>query len=84
MQVEPLLHRECAAESIRHCPSLKRDIADDSLRIRQVTRYRVQTAIMSAEYVASLCGEAVKAAGHAKVELLAWVDRDADWLATIA
>lgn len=80
MQVEPLLCRECAATSMRHCPSLKRDIADGSLNIRQVTRYRVQMAIMSPEYVESVAGRACTATGHAKVELLAWIDQDAVWL----
>jgi len=81
LQVEPLLHRECALESMRFCPSLKRDIADGSLKIRQVTRYRVQTALMSSEYVESLTGERKTAFGHSKVELVAWKDRDMGWLA---
>lgn len=80
MQVEPLLCRGCAKISMAHCPSLKRDIADGSLIIRQVTRYRVQMAIMSSEYVETITGTRCKAVGHAKVELLAWIDRDADWL----
>lgn len=80
LQVEPLLHRECAATSMRHCPSLKRDIAGGSLMVRQVTRYRVQLAIMDEEYVESITGVRTKAIGHAKVELLAWKDRDAAWL----
>lgn len=80
MQVEPLLHRECAAISLRFCPSLKRDVAAGEVRIRQVTRYRVQFAIMDEVYVESLTGQRCKAIGHAKVELLAWRDRDAAWL----
>lgn len=80
LQVEPLLHRECAAISMRHCPSLRRDIAAGTLMIRQVTRYRVQIAVMDEVYVESITGERCKALGHAKVELLAWKDRDADWL----
>lgn len=80
LQVEPLLHRECAAVSMRHCPSLKRDIREGRLMIRQVTRYRVQYAIMDEVYVESVTGEAGRALGHAKVELLAWKDRDASWL----
>jgi len=66
---------------VRFCPSLKRDIADGSLKIRQVTRYRVQTALMSSEYVESLTGERKTAFGHSKVELVAWKDRDMGWLA---
>lgn len=80
MQVEPLLCRTCAAISLRHCPSLKRDVADGSLRVRQVTRWRPQFAVMDEIYVAEITGEATKAIGHAKVELLAWIDRDAAWL----
>ena len=80
LQVEPLLHRECAAESLRWCPSLRRDIEAGSLMVRQVTRWRAQCAIMSAEYVETVTGEARKALGHAKVELLDWIDRPEDWL----
>jgi len=80
LQVEPLLHKECAAISMEHCPSLKRDIKAGTLKVRQVNRYRVQVAIMDPVYVAEIAGEKVKAAGHAKVELLAWIDRDTDWL----
>lgn len=80
LQVEPLLHRECAMISMRHCPSLRRDVGDGSLRIRQVTRYRVQIALMDAVYVETITGLAEIAAGHAKVELLGWRDRDVEWL----
>jgi hypothetical protein len=34
LQVEPLLHRECAAISMRHCPSLRRDFSNGTLEIR--------------------------------------------------
>lgn len=80
LQVEPMLHRACAAESMRFCPALKRDIADGSLMVRQVTRSRVQCAIMDEIYVESVTGTRVKALGHAKVELLDWIDRDMDWV----
>lgn len=80
LQVEPLLHRECALVSLKHCPSLKRDVAGGEVMIRQVTFYRAQTAIMSPEYVETLTGTRVKAMGHAKVELLTWLDRDLAWL----
>lgn len=80
LQVEPLLHKECAATSMQHCPSLRRDIREGRLMVRQVTRYRVQIAIMDPIYVETLTGERRKACGHAKVQLLAWVDRDAAWL----
>lgn len=80
MQVEPLLCRPCAILSMRHCPSLKRDIRDGSLQVRQVGQYQVQIAKMSEIYVKEITGTAVVAAGHAKVVLLNWKDRDAAWL----
>lgn len=85
LQVEPLLHRECAAESLRYCPSLKKDIRNGTLRIRQVSRYRVQIAIADnvfvGEYVPGYVAQpSERIAGHAKVELLKWTDRDAAWL----
>lgn len=85
MQVEPLLHRECAAESVRHCPSLKRDIKADTLMIRQVTRHRVQFAVMAPEFVGTyvpgyVADPSDRIIGHAKVELLGWKDRDEAWL----
>lgn len=49
--------------------------------VRQVTRYRVQMAVMTSEYVETITGEARKAIGHGKVELLAWIDRNEAWLA---
>ena len=84
LQVEPLLHRECAALSMRYCPSLRRDISASTLMVRQVTRSRAQCAIMSPEYVATVAGSPVKALGYAKVELLDWVDRGEPWLMTAA
>jgi hypothetical protein len=80
LQVEPMLHRPCAQESIFRCPSLKRDIGRGTLRIRQVTRSRCQMAILKPEAVAEFVGQAVIAIGHAKIELLAWKDRDLAWL----
>lgn len=85
LQVEPLLHRACAAESMRHCPSLKRDIAAGTLMVRQVTRWRVQFVIMGPQFISTYVpGYDAKPheriVGAAKVELLQWRDRDADWL----
>lgn len=80
LQVEPMLHRACAALCIDWCPSLKRDVADGSLFVRQVTRWRAQAAIMSREYVREITGQDCTALGHAKVELLRWRDRDLTWL----
>lgn len=80
LQVEPLLHRKCAAVSLRWCPSLKAQLADGILHIRQVHRWRAQCAVMTAEYVELETGEARTALGHAKVELIDWTDRDIAWL----
>lgn len=85
LQVEPLLHRECAARCIEFCPSLRRDIAAGVLKIRRVARHQVQFAIMGPEYVAHYVpGYEARASdrivGHAKVQLLQWTDRDLPWL----
>lgn len=80
MQVEPLLHKECAGLSARHCPSLKRDLKAGTMFVRQVTRYRVQFALMSPVYVLEQTGIEITAVGHAKVELLGWIDRAPDWI----
>lgn len=85
LQVEPLLHRECAARCVEHCPSLRRDIANGSLRIRRVQRHQVQFAIMGPEYVSHYVPGYVpkpgdRIVGHAKVHLLRWQDCDLRWL----
>ena len=80
LQVEPMMHRECAALAISQCPSLKRDVEHGTLRVRQVYRWRAQAAIMSEVFVESLTGERRTALGHAKVELIEWADRDQEWL----
>lgn len=80
LQVEPLLHKECALVSMRYCPSLRRDIKNGTLHIRHVTRHRVQLAILDGTFCKAVAGQAVNAVGHAKVELLKWLDRDLAWL----
>lgn len=80
LQVEPLLHRECAAISVRHCPSLKRDIRAGSIEIKQVGSYRVQFALYSEQGTFEACGVRQKSVCHAKVQLLRWTDRDENWL----
>jgi hypothetical protein len=80
LQVEPLLHVQCAATCLKYCPSLKRDLDAGTLMIRHVTSHRVQFAIMTGEYIETLTGINKKAVGHAKVELLKWHDKDKDWL----
>jgi len=80
LQVEPLLHRECAAQSMRHCPSLKRQLASGELKIRQVFQHHRQVAIMSEQGVFEMIGVRRKAYGHAKVQLVKWRERDLAWL----
>lgn len=85
LQVEPLLHRECAAVCLEHCPSLQQDIQAGRVEIRQVTRHRVQFAVVDPRHVAEYVPGFVAApddriVGHAKVELLGWIDRDLPWL----
>lgn len=80
LQFEPLLHKECALESMRHCPSLKRDILNGTLVIRQVYRHAVQLAVYSELGVFEATGVRTKALSHAKVQLIKWADRDLNWL----
>ena len=82
LQVEPMVHRECALVCVEECPSLKRDIKNGTLFVRQVAQHRHQLAILTAEAVEEFTGlKAQKGIiGHAKIELLRWVDRDLDWL----
>lgn len=81
MQVEPLLHKDCAAICVQHCPSLKRDIDKGTLIVRQVIRYRHQVAILTSAAVEEFTGTAHgPVAGHARVELQRWIDRDLAWL----
>lgn len=89
MQVEPMLHRECAAISMKHCPSLRRDIRQGTLFIRQVLRWRVQFAVMAPEYVHHyvpdyVLNKADRFVGAAKVELLEWRDREEAWLCRVS
>lgn len=80
LQVEPLLHRECATISLRHCPSLRRDVASGSVEIRQVGQHRVQLAIYDEQGTFEATGFRQKSISHAKVQLLKWKNRDAEWL----
>lgn len=81
MQLEPMVHKDCAVLCLQHCPSLKRDIRNGTLFVRQVLQHRHQVALLTAAAVGQFTGEfRVGVAGHAKVELLRWKDRDMDWL----
>lgn len=80
LQVEPMVHRECAAICMRHCPSLRKQRTAGELRIRQVFQWRCQFAIYSAQGVFEACGERRQAVAHAKVQLVKWRERDEEWL----
>lgn len=81
MQVEPLVHKDCALDCVRHCPSLKRDIEAGTLFVRHVLKHRVQLALLTEAAVEEFCGERRRGiVGHAKVELQRWRDRDLGWL----
>jgi hypothetical protein len=58
LQVEPLLHKECAAISMRHCPSLRRDIKNGTLMVRQMLRSRGDVAGVHLDICAFLCRQA--------------------------
>lgn len=81
MQIEPMLHKECARESLKHCPSLKRDIAAGTLQIRQVFKWSAQLALVTNEGLAGFnLPPQPNVAGHAKIILEKWADRDLKWL----
>ena len=80
LQVEPLLHRKCAAICYGHCPSLKRQREDGTLHIRQVFRYQVQFALYSEEGTFQATGIRQKSISHAKVQRIKFADLDLDWL----
>jgi hypothetical protein len=89
LQVEPLLHRECAATSMRFCPALQRDVRNGTAMIHQVFRSRVQLAISDPKYVGLYVPGYVakpdeRIIGHAKVQLLRAQSRDEEWLARSA
>jgi hypothetical protein len=84
VQVEPLLHRDCAIICLRHCPHLLRASADGRLSIRQVTKWRVQYNTLPpetiGEQVPHYAGPRDGVAGYAFIELLKWQNRPVDWL----
>ncbi len=80
LQVEPLLHRKCAAICLEHCPSLKSQLADGSLIIRQVYGHACQFAIYSEQGTFEAVGVRRKSVSHAKVHLQKYAERDLAWL----
>ncbi|MBR0882093.1 MULTISPECIES: hypothetical protein [Bradyrhizobium] len=64
---------------------MKRDIAAGALMVRQVNRYAVQFVVMRPEFIQHYVPDYQpspkdRIVGHAKVELIRWIDRDLDWL----
>lgn len=80
LQVEPLLHKACAAQSMQHCPSLRRQMKEGSLHIRQVTHWRCQFALYSEQGTFEAVGQRQVSVAHAKVQLVRWINRDSTWL----
>ena len=80
LQVEPLLHKDCAAISLRHCPSLKRQVADGTVHVRQVFDHACQFALYSEQGTFEATGVRQKSISHAKVQLIHWRDREPCWL----
>ena len=81
LQVEPMVHKDCALICLNHCPSLKRDIDRGTLFVRHVIKHRTQLAVMTRAAVKEFANEERDGiVGHAKVELLHWKDKDMAWL----
>ncbi len=82
LQVEPMVHKDCALTCVELCPSLKRDVKNGTLFVRQVLKHRAQMALLTSAAVMEFCGVEKKGdvIGHLKVELLKWKDRDLQWL----
>lgn len=79
MQVEPLLHQECASLAMLHCPSLKKDIDNGTLFVRRVSQHRKQYAISDPQYLDIYvpgypARPEERVAAHGKVELVKWKD----------
>lgn len=83
IQVEPLLHRRCAAISLQFCPHLKRHAEALTLPVREVVRSDVALARLTAAAVLEFTGErwpdgAVY--GHAKLRVHRSIVRSVQWL----
>jgi hypothetical protein len=83
LQTEPLLHRRCAAISLLYCPHLKRHRAAGTLLVREVYRYDVAIARLTAAAVLEFTGESWPDGavyGHAKLRILKAEPRDVEWI----
>jgi len=67
---------------MRLCPSLRRQAADGSLRIRQVFATRVVAQTLTAAATMEFAGvEATGAVGHLKLAVTRFDERSLEWLA---
>lgn len=78
MQLEPLVHRECAEISMGACPHLRAARAAGKLKVRTVTRFRSIPDILAPKIVAEQApeytGPRVGIAGYVFIELLQWTE----------
>jgi len=85
VQVEPLMHVECAKLSIQHCPALREQTKDNvvyRLTVRQVFRYRTKPLLAQPEDLARYVPDHIgpPLIGLAALELLSWKDITAETL----
>lgn len=83
LQTEPLLHRECAIMSLTHCPRLQHQLSDGTLRIRQVTVFKLATSFLTAAAVKEITGEDWPdgvVMGALKYQIERYIPRSVGWL----
>ncbi|TXH35248.1 MAG: hypothetical protein E6Q98_15765 [Rhodospirillaceae bacterium] len=81
LAVEPMVHRHCGAEALRHCPSLKRQQANGTLRIRQVFQFKLIAQLLNEAATKEFAGASASGAvGHLKLAIIKATDRDIKWL----
>jgi hypothetical protein len=82
LAVEPMVHKECGLVAIRQCPSLKRQAADRSLRVRQVFQAKLIAQRLNEAATLEFVGvSAPGVVGHLKLAIMSHADRDVAWLA---
>lgn len=73
--IEPFLDKECASISIALCPSLKEQIEDGAIRVREVTEYRFHPAYAD---------EQQEIIDGLDIELVTYRERGLEWISTAA
>lgn len=75
-QVEPLLHRECVVKSLESCPDLRRQMARQTMRVRQVFKCRSRPVAASHEECARFIPHhnGVPVIGLAVMDIQTWRD----------